>query len=68
MERLGLAVNGADNASLAATAIGALPQAPQIYSASPSNRNLAENAVDAARQVVRTLNSGTETVHTYSTT
>ena len=44
MERLGLAVNGADNASSAATAIGELQQALQIYSASPSNRNLAENA------------------------
>ena len=65
MERLGLAVNGADNASSAATAIGALQQALQIYSASPSNRNLAENAVDAARQVVRTLNSGTQAIQSF---
>ena len=64
-ERLGLAVNGADNASSAATAIGALQQALQIYSASPSNRNLAENAVDAARQVVRTLNSGTDAIQSF---
>ena len=65
MERLGLAVNGADNASSAATAIGQLQQALQIYSASPSNRNLAENAIDAARQVVRTLNSGTQSIQTF---
>ncbi len=65
MERLGLAVNGADNASSAATAIGALQQALQIYSASPSNRNLAENAVEAARQVVRTLNSGTQAIQSF---
>jgi flagellar hook-associated protein 1 FlgK len=65
MERLGLAVNGADNASSAATAIGQLQQALQIYSASPSNRNLAENAVDAARQVVRTLNSGTQAIQSF---
>ena len=65
MERLGLAVNGADNASSAATAIGELQQALQIYSASPSNRNLAENAVDAARQVVRTLNSGTQAIQSF---
>ena len=65
MERLGLAVNGADNASSAATAIGALQQALQIYSASPSNRNLAENAVDAARQVVRTLNDGTQAIQSF---
>ena len=65
MERLGLAVNGADNASSAATAIGELQQALQTYSASPSNRNLAENAVDAARQVVRTLNSGTQAIQSF---
>jgi flagellar hook-associated protein 1 FlgK len=65
MERLGLAVNGADNASSAASAIGALQQALQIYSASPSNRNLAENAVDAARQVVRTLNDGTQAIQSF---
>ena len=65
MERLGLAVNGADNASSAATAIGDLQQALQTYSASPSNRNLAENAIDAARQVVRTLNSGTQAIQTF---
>jgi flagellar hook-associated protein 1 len=65
MERLGLAVNGADNATSAATAIGALQQALQIYSASPSNRNLAENAVDAARQVVRTLNDGTQAIQSF---
>jgi len=65
MERLGLAVNGADNATSAATAIGQLQQALQIYSASPSNRNLAENAVDAARQVVRTLNSGTDAIQSF---
>ena len=46
-------------------AIGQLQQALQIYSASPSNRNLAENAVDAARQVVRTLNSGTDAIQSF---
>jgi flagellar hook-associated protein 1 FlgK len=62
MDRLGLAVNGADNATSAATAIGKLQEALQTYSAAPSNRNLAENAVDAARSMVRTLNSGTEAI------
>jgi flagellar hook-associated protein 1 FlgK len=65
MERLGLAVNGADNATSAATAIGQLQQALQTYSASPSNRNLAENAVNAARDAVRTLNDGTQAVQTF---
>ncbi len=53
-----LAVNGVDNASSPATAIGKLQEALQLYSASPSNQNLAENALDAARQVVRSLNDG----------
>ena len=33
--------------------------------ASPSNRNLAENALDAARQVVRALNDGTTAIQTF---
>jgi flagellar hook-associated protein 1 FlgK len=65
MERLGLAVNGADNATSAATAIGQLQQALQTFSASPSNRNLAENAVDSARSMVRTLNSGTQAIQSF---
>ena len=65
MERLGLAVNGADNASSAATAIGKLQQALQTYAGSPSNRNIAENAIDAARQLVRTLNEGTQAIQTF---
>lgn len=65
MQRLGLSVNGADNASSAATAIGQLQEALQTYSATPSNNNLAENAVDAARNMVRTLNSGTEAIQSF---
>jgi flagellar hook-associated protein 1 len=65
MERLGLAVNGLDNASSAATAIGKLQQALQTYAGSPSNRNIAENAIDAARQLVRTLNEGTQAIQSF---
>ena len=65
MERLGLAVNGVDNASSAASAIGQLQLALQTYSATPSNRNLAENAVDSARTVVRSLNSGTQAIQSF---
>ena len=54
MDRLGIAVNGVDNSSAPATAIGRLQEALQLYSASPSNLNLGENTLDAARQVVRT--------------
>ena len=67
MDRLGLAVNGADNQSSAAIAIGKLQEALQTYSASPSNRNLAENAVDAARNMVRTLNDGTNAIQGFRT-
>src|SRR5919197_587000 len=37
MERLGLAVNGTDNVSSAATTLGKLQEALQTYSSSPSN-------------------------------
>ena len=42
MERLGISVNGVDNASSPATAIGRLQEAMQLYSTSPSKQNLAE--------------------------
>lgn len=65
MERLGVSVNGVDNASSPATAIGNLQQALQLFSASPSNRNLAETTLDAARQVVRSLNDGTDAIQAF---
>lgn len=65
MSQLGLSVNGADNASSPALVIGDLQEALQLYSASPSNRNLAENAIDAARQAVRTLNSGSVAIQSF---
>ncbi|MDQ6433718.1 flagellar hook-associated protein FlgK [Mesorhizobium sp. LHD-90] len=65
LEQLEISVNGVDNSSTAATAIGKLQQALQTYSASPSNRSLAENAIDAARQVVRSLNDGTAAIQTF---
>lgn len=65
MERLNLSINGVENATSPATALGKLQEALQLYSASPSNRNLAENTLDAARQVVRTLNDGTNTLQSF---
>lgn len=65
LERLGLGVNGIDNASSPATAIGRLQEALDLYAATPSNRNLAENVLDAARQVVRSLNDGTTAIQTF---
>lgn len=67
MERLNLSINGVENSTSPATAIGKLQEALQLYSASPSNRNLAENTLDAARQVVRTLNDGTNALQSFRT-
>jgi flagellar hook-associated protein 1 FlgK len=65
MEQLNLSINGVENATSPATALGKLQEALQLYSASPSNRNLAENTLDAARQVVRTLNDGTSAIQSF---
>jgi flagellar hook-associated protein 1 FlgK len=65
MQQLGLAVNGVDNATSPANAIGELQKALQLYSASPSNGNLAANAINAARQVVRGLNDASTSIQTF---
>jgi flagellar hook-associated protein 1 FlgK len=63
IESITQAVNGVDNASSVATAAGSLYDALQIYSANPSNASIAERAIDAARQVVRSLNSGSAAIN-----
>ncbi len=65
MERLGTAVNGADGNLSATTALTELQKALDTYAATPSNRNLAENAVNAAREVVRSLNSGSQEIQNF---
>ena len=67
MERLNLSINGVENSTSPATALGKLQEALQLYSAAPSNRNLAETTLDAARQVVRTLNDGTSAIQSFRT-
>ena len=62
IDSLALAVNGVDNANSAATALGSLYEAIQLYSNNPANASLGENAIEAARQVVRSLNEGTAAV------
>lgn len=59
LNTLALGVNGANNALSPATALGNLQDALQLYAATPSSANLAEGAVDAARQLARSLNDGT---------
>ena len=65
LEQLELQVQGVDNGSSASSAISELQKALQLYSASPSNRSLAESAVEAARQVVRSLNDGTNAIQNF---
>src|SRR5690606_12321131 len=56
LDRLSLNVNGVDNNSSPAMLIGKLQTALQLYSSTPSNRTLAENALEMSRDVVRSLN------------
>jgi flagellar hook-associated protein 1 FlgK len=65
LETLTTAVNGSDNATSAATLIGALQKALDLYANTPSNSMLAENAVEAARQVVRGLNDGSKVIQDF---
>lgn len=65
LDQINLSVNGVDNVTSPAALIGALQEALQLYSAVPSNRTLAENAVEAARQVVLGLNQGTQAIQAF---
>lgn len=67
MDRLSLSVNGVDNASSASTSIAKLQKALQLYSTSPSNQNLGANVIDAAKEVVRSLNDGTSAIQSFRT-
>lgn len=67
LEALKTSVNGVENTSSAASLIGKFQEALHLYSATPSNPTLAENAIEAARQVVRALNDGGEAIQTFRT-
>ncbi|QKC88853.1 flagellar hook-associated protein FlgK [Mesorhizobium sp. NZP2234] len=67
MDQLDVSVNGVDNASSPSTAIANLQQALQLYATSPSNQNLGSSVIDAARQVVRSLNEGSQAVQDFRT-
>ena len=67
MDQLDVSVNGVDNASSPATAIGNLQQALQLYATSPSNQNLGSSVIDAAKQVVRSLNQGSKAIQDFRT-
>lgn len=65
LNSLQVTLNGEDNASSTANAIGELQEALQLYASTPSNATLAENTVEAARQVARTLNRGSNAVQSF---
>lgn len=65
LDRLNMAVNGVDNASAPATLLGKLQEAIQLYSSTPSNRTLGQNAIEAARSLVRSLNDGTSEIQKF---
>ena len=62
LQKLALDVNGSDNKTSPAAVLGKFQQALQLYAAAPSNQNLGTAAIDAARQVVRSLNDGTDAI------
>ena len=62
LDRMGMSVNGPDNMTSPAKMIGKLQEALQLYSSNPSNRNLAESAVESARAVVTSLNQGSREI------
>lgn len=62
IDTLTLQVNGVENARSASTLIGKLQEALQSYATTPSNENLAENTVEAARQIANALNDGTDAI------
>lgn len=65
LDTMRLTVNGVDDANAPATAISKLQEALQLYAATPSNTTLAESAVQAAKQVVRSLNDGSRSVQNF---
>ncbi|TIV70180.1 MAG: flagellar hook-associated protein FlgK [Mesorhizobium sp.] len=57
MDQLDLSVNGVAN----------LQQALQLYATTPSNQNLGASVIDAAKQVVSSLNDGTRAIQDFRT-
>ncbi|WP_367718146.1 flagellar hook-associated protein FlgK [Nitratireductor sp. GISD-1A_MAKvit] len=65
LDMMQLQINGVDNANAPATAIGKLQEALQLYASTPSNSTLAQSAVLAAQQVVRSLNDGAGAIQNF---
>jgi flagellar hook-associated protein 1 FlgK len=67
MDSLNIDVYGVEHSNSPATVIGQFMEAMQVYSSSPSNLSVAENAIASAKQVVSTLNSGTQAIQAFRT-
>jgi flagellar hook-associated protein 1 FlgK len=67
LDHLQIAVNGVDDATSPAVLIGKMQSALEFFSAAPSNRTLAENVVETARQVALGLNQGTRAIQAFRT-
>jgi flagellar hook-associated protein 1 FlgK len=65
METLNQRVNGVDQSSAAATLLTDLQTALQTFSANPSNRSLADNVVETARTLARTLNDSSTAIQSF---
>jgi flagellar hook-associated protein 1 FlgK len=65
LDTLSVDVYGAEYSTSPATAIGQFQEALQTYSANPSNSNVAESTLEAARQVVNVLNAGSDAIQSF---
>lgn len=67
LDSLSLDLNGVEYASSPATAIGNFLQSLQTYSATPSNNATGQMVVESARQIVTTLNTGSQSITAFRT-
>jgi len=67
MNTLNIDVYGIEHSNSPATVIGQFMQALQVYSSSPSNLSVAENAISSAKQVVDMLRTGSQAIQTFRT-
>src|SRR5690606_1318359 len=67
LNTLNIDVYGIEHSNSPATVIGQFMEAMQTFSGSPSNLSVAENAISSAKQMVGTLNSGTQAIQSFRT-
>jgi flagellar hook-associated protein 1 FlgK len=65
LDQLSMDVYGVEHSSSPATVIGQFQEALQTYSANPSSISVGQNAIEAARQVVNSLNDGSDAIQAF---